>query len=239
MILPLLACLTLVGASSAPLAVSSLPFGNEPLPQYVVFDDDSQIINFDADEVNNYTFENTYSFLTSYYAQEGGDNNVLGYVRVNDLSFLNASLSDGVISWILPNDVTSFVSFGNSSYKFEITLNSALSSFNTMFSLDVAGYDEPVNLYAPLKAAVQADIEANSSGMSGVEVVNEIVDILAGGLTSLGSSIGVGVATFAHSLAFTDGHLSVYFVLVIAFAGVALAVGLTTLIFRWLTNLGN
>lgn len=83
--------------------------------------------------------------------------------------------------------------------------------------------------------------------MSGVEVVQEIVDILVAGITNLGTGIASGVANFAQSLAFTtvgtgsDAHqeLSIYFVLVLVFAGVALAIGLTRLIFNWLSSLGN
>lgn len=79
--------------------------------------------------------------------------------------------------------------------------------------------------------------------MTGTEIVTEIVDILVSGITQLGTGIGTGVANFAQSLAFTgtgeNQELSVYFVLVIVFAGVALAIGLTTLIFNWLSSLGN
>lgn len=79
--------------------------------------------------------------------------------------------------------------------------------------------------------------------MTGAEIVTEIVEILVSGLTSLGTGIGSGVANFASALAFTgtgdNQTLSVYFILVIVFAGVSLAIGLTTLIFNWLSSLGN
>lgn len=79
--------------------------------------------------------------------------------------------------------------------------------------------------------------------MSGAEIVSEIVQILVSGLTSLGTGIGSGIANFATALAFTGSGdnqtLSVYFVLVIVFAGVSLAIGLTTKIFNWLSNLGR
>lgn len=79
--------------------------------------------------------------------------------------------------------------------------------------------------------------------MSGTAIVTEIVQILVAGLTQLGTGIGTGVANFAQALAFTgtgeNQTLSVYFVLVIVFAGIALAVGLTSRIFQWLSSLGN
>lgn len=83
--------------------------------------------------------------------------------------------------------------------------------------------------------------------MTGIQIVQDIVEILVAGLTELGSGLGAGISNFVQSLAFTttgEGSsavtsLSVYFVLVIVFGGVALAIGLTTKIFNWLSNLGN
>lgn len=79
--------------------------------------------------------------------------------------------------------------------------------------------------------------------MAATEIVSEIVEILVAGLTELGTGIGSGIANFAQSLAFSgtgeNQTLSVYFVLVLVFAGVALAIGLTTRIFTWLSSLGN
>lgn len=79
--------------------------------------------------------------------------------------------------------------------------------------------------------------------MTGAEIVGDIVDILVAGLTELGTGIGAGISNFAQALAFTgtgeNQTLSVYFVLVLVFGGVALAIGLTTKIFNWLSTLGN
>lgn len=83
--------------------------------------------------------------------------------------------------------------------------------------------------------------------MDGANIVTEIVEILVAGITQLGSGIGSGVANFIQSLAFTttgEGSsatttMSVFFVLIVVFAGVALAIGLTTKLFNWLSSLGN
>lgn len=82
--------------------------------------------------------------------------------------------------------------------------------------------------------------------MNGVEIVQDIVEILVAGITELGAGIGSGISEFAQALAFTttgEGSnatttLSVFFVLVIVFAGVSLAIGLTRLVFGWLESLG-
>ena len=83
--------------------------------------------------------------------------------------------------------------------------------------------------------------------MQGTDVVSQIVQILVAGITQLGTGIGAGISNFANALAFTtvgEGTsatttMSVYFILVCAFGGVALAVGITQKIFAWLSNLGN
>lgn len=83
--------------------------------------------------------------------------------------------------------------------------------------------------------------------MTGSNVVTEIVNILVSGITQLGTGIGSGVANFIQSLAFTTTgsgenattEMSVFFVLIVVFAGVALAIGLTTKLFNWLSSLGN
>lgn len=79
--------------------------------------------------------------------------------------------------------------------------------------------------------------------MTGVDIVQDIVEILVAGITQLGQGIGEGISSFVTALAFTgtgsDQTLSVYFIMVCVFGGIALAVGLTTKIFNWLSNLGN
>lgn len=82
--------------------------------------------------------------------------------------------------------------------------------------------------------------------MSGVDIVTEIVDILVAGITELGQGIATGISDFVQALAFTtvgEGssattELNVYFVLILAFAGVSLAIALTRRIFGWLSSLG-
>lgn len=83
--------------------------------------------------------------------------------------------------------------------------------------------------------------------MTGTAIVEQIVNILVSGITQLGSGIGEGVSNFIQSLAFTttgEGSsavtsMSVFFILIVVFAGIALAIGLTTKLFNWLSSLGN
>lgn len=77
-------------------------------------------------------------------------------------------------------------------------------------------------------------------------VLSEIVDILVGGLTNMASGIASGLNKMATSLFVTgDGtssspyQLSVFGGIVAIFAGIALAVGLTTLVTKWIMSLGG
>lgn len=79
--------------------------------------------------------------------------------------------------------------------------------------------------------------------MTGSQIVTEIVTILASGITQLGQAIGSGISGVVTSMFFQgtgeSQTLSVFAVMVIVFAGVGLAIGLTRLVFTWLQSLGN
>lgn len=73
-------------------------------------------------------------------------------------------------------------------------------------------------------------------------VLQEIIDILVGGLTSMASGIGGGLNSMARALFLdTTGStttLSAFGGIVAIFAGISLAVGLTTLVTKWIMSLG-
>lgn len=79
--------------------------------------------------------------------------------------------------------------------------------------------------------------------MTGVETVGSIVEILVSGITQFGTGLAQGIGNFVQNLAYTGSGdsqtLSVYFVLVLVFAAVAICTSITTRIFQWITNLGN
>lgn len=77
-------------------------------------------------------------------------------------------------------------------------------------------------------------------------VLQEFVSILVGAIESLGTGIASGVANMASALFLevdSTTHavtgLSVYGGIVAIFAGLALAVAITTRVFTWITSLGN
>lgn len=79
--------------------------------------------------------------------------------------------------------------------------------------------------------------------MTGTALVSAIVEILVSGITGVASGLGQGIGQIVESLVFytpeggTTG-LSVFAVLVIAFAGISLALGLFRLIYQLFTSFG-
>ena len=76
--------------------------------------------------------------------------------------------------------------------------------------------------------------------------LSEFVQILVGGISDLASGIAQGVSSMAQELFLaTDATthavtgLSVFGGIVAIFAGLALAVGITTKVYTWITSLGN
>ena len=77
-------------------------------------------------------------------------------------------------------------------------------------------------------------------------VLSEIVGILVGGLTDMASGIATGLNSMATKLFVTGTggdsdpyKLSMFGGIVAIFAGIALAVGLTTLVTKWIMSLGG
>lgn len=77
------------------------------------------------------------------------------------------------------------------------------------------------------------------------DVLQDFIELLTGGITTMASGIGTGVNQFVTDLFLKTGTggavegLSAFGSVVAIFGGVALAVGLTTLIFRWIQSIGN
>lgn len=76
--------------------------------------------------------------------------------------------------------------------------------------------------------------------MTGVQIMQAVIEILVGGITQVAQGIGSGLSTLAQSVFLTttgDGAsaqttLSTFGVLIIVFAGISLAIGLS----RWVVN---
>ena len=83
--------------------------------------------------------------------------------------------------------------------------------------------------------------------MTGVQMLQAIIEILVGGITGIAEGIGSGLTTLATSIFLTTTgsgadaktELSTFAVLTIVFAGISLAIGLSRLVVRWVSSLGG
>lgn len=83
--------------------------------------------------------------------------------------------------------------------------------------------------------------------MTPAQIVSQIVEILTSGLTAWAQAIGGGISSAVQAMFFTTTgtgadattSLSIYAIMVLVFGGIALAVGITRLIFNWLGSLGG
>ena len=76
----------------------------------------------------------------------------------------------------------------------------------------------------------------------GTSLVTEIISILVSGISGIASGIGTGLTTLVTSI-FLDGtgdtaKLSVFGTVIVVFAGISLAIGLSRWVVNWVTSLG-
>ena len=82
--------------------------------------------------------------------------------------------------------------------------------------------------------------------MSGVQIMQAIIEILVGGISGVATGIGQGLSTLAQSIflqttgegASAQTSLSTFGVLIIIFAGISLAIGLSRWVVNFIASLG-
>ena len=82
--------------------------------------------------------------------------------------------------------------------------------------------------------------------MTGVQIMQAIIEILVGGISGVATGIGQGLSTLAQSVFLqTSGEgaqattsLSTFGVLVVVFAGISLAIGLSRWVVNFIASLG-
>ena len=79
-----------------------------------------------------------------------------------------------------------------------------------------------------------------AADVDGRIIVKEMVEILISGITSVAEGIGAGLSALATNIFLTSaGNISVFGVLILAFGGISLSLGLSYMIVNWVTSLGN
>lgn len=82
--------------------------------------------------------------------------------------------------------------------------------------------------------------------MTGTSVVTSIIETLVAGITGIASGIGSGLSELVKSIFFTTTTtgdtttttISVFGIMIVAFAGISLAIGLSRWVLQFLTSLG-
>lgn len=82
--------------------------------------------------------------------------------------------------------------------------------------------------------------------MTGVQIMQAIIEILVGGISGVATGIGQGLSTLAQSIflqttgegAQAQTSLSTFGVLIVVFAGISLAIGLSRWVVNFIASLG-
>lgn len=74
-------------------------------------------------------------------------------------------------------------------------------------------------------------------------ILSEIIDLLVSGITEYATGFGAGLASAVEAIFLTTGEggaqtLSTTGGLIVIFAGLSLAIGITKLVFNWIASLG-
>ena len=74
-------------------------------------------------------------------------------------------------------------------------------------------------------------------------ILTEIISLLTGGITGIATGIGGGLTSLVQEI-FLEGTgetqtLSVFGAVIVIFAGISMAVGLSRLIVKWISSLGG
>jgi len=217
-------------------------------PYMVSYNDNTYTIVFSADELNNYIWVN----FNNYYYNLYNNNHInigttLSYIGYNGSEYnvddLNAS-DDGYYEISLTYDNIHYIDFNpNHDYTFRYVDNDDELSFEYDLVLELSS-----TYYADVKQVIELDISANQSvsDSSMGSVLEDFVEILVNGIVTLGQGIATGVSSMASALflevdAGTGAvtGLSMFGGIVAIFAGLALAIAITTRVYVWITSLGN
>ena len=220
----------------------------------VSYDDENYLITLSVDELNNYQYSNlapliynyqqdlslTYNLLNSvyggvYYATQDFDGYAYGFQNQDDY----------VIAFIYDYDTWKGEE-GSISESFRLGQNNFFyPNFEDSLFISTIDIECSALSYDDIKQALELDMQANQPAQNNMgNVLTDFVDLLVGGIVSLAGAIATGVSTMAQALFLkVEGGvvvgLSTFGGIVAIFAGLALAVAITTKVYMWITSLGN
>lgn len=225
--------------------------GNKKMVDY---DDESMIVTLSTDEII-LNYENLASLFGELYHSEL-DIPFFVYYNAGQASDYSFDFEDygNYVQWYT-NQYGFFVELSTLTYQFSVYKNDVrydildiadcmafTSGDEDTFSFNC---DDNLTLYNQVKSAIEADIQANTPSDNMPQVLDDFVGVLTSAIGSLASGIAGGVTAMAQDLFLQDDGegnitgLSVFGGIVALFAGLALAVGITTKVYTWVTTLGN
>ena len=79
--------------------------------------------------------------------------------------------------------------------------------------------------------------------MEGTAIVSQIIEILVSGISGIATGIGGGISELVKSIFFTTTGetttMSLFGIMIVVFAGISLAIGLSRWVLQFLTSLGS
>lgn len=77
-----------------------------------------------------------------------------------------------------------------------------------------------------------------------MEILTSIIEIMVGGITGIATGVGSGLSTLVQSIFLTAGEggtqeLSTFGIMIVVFAGISLAIGLSRWVLQFLTSFGS
>ena len=79
--------------------------------------------------------------------------------------------------------------------------------------------------------------------MEGTAIVSQIIEILVSGISGIATGIGGGISELVRSIFFTTTGetttMSLFGIMIVVFAGISLAIGLSRWVLQFLTSLGS
>lgn len=77
-----------------------------------------------------------------------------------------------------------------------------------------------------------------------MEILSQIIEILVGGITGIATGVGTGLSDLVKSIFLVTAEggtteLSTFGIMIVVFAGISLAIGLSRWVLQFLTSLGS
>lgn len=212
----------------------------------VEYNDDNEEISLTNYELNNYFFNHLYQSFDLGDLQE-----FLSLTYDGD-NFEFAENNDGAYFW--QNSTTpivfvyDYVLFNagqgvNLTENYIFRYGSSFVDFDVTDEVLILSFDSNEK-YTEGKQVIELDIQANQPSDNIPQVMSDFIGVLISGISQLAGGLANGIVAMASALflSTTDGQvtgLSLFGGIIAIFAGLALAVGITTKVYNWVTSLGN